>query len=360
MKVKEETTKAREIKLVKATLVHPSTFLPKRSGSLEVCDSVKKDGIQQPIVVRPHPTRLGEYEIIDGHNRYYGLFEKPEITRFFPGQEPEILVDIRHGLSDADVFKLSEIMHKRKNRNTYEKAQFYVKWIEAKAKELGKEEGALTAVAKELVSVKEPSKDDEIAYYFYEKELNAKQSLLSQYVKIYKMFKLIENRRPDLDIDKLKSLPLNKLYLLTKLLDNPIKLTIVVEKLLKNLDVSFDTIKTWIEDRVIEPKNHWTPQLQIKIEHDKAEELKSKLLSCFYDEKGKVIGTGLTDADLLKNGINCLIDFYNENYKFFKAEIEKDPKTKMNRIAKLYLNTERIIEEERKAKEELQKILKAT
>ena len=55
--LKKEPIKNREIKPVKATLIHTSTILPKRSRVHEVMNSVKNSVIEQPIVVRPHPTR---------------------------------------------------------------------------------------------------------------------------------------------------------------------------------------------------------------------------------------------------------------------------------------------------------------
>jgi hypothetical protein len=167
---KEEPAKTREIKLVKARLVHPSTILPKRGRSREVIDSVKRDGIQQPIIVRPHPTIPNEYEVVDGDTRRFALVEKPDIRLYNDETEPEILVDIRYGLTDTEVFQLSNTMHKRKERNTYEQAESYVKWIEAKAKELGKEEGALTEVAKKLIDDDEPNSPT------YPYTLNSKQS----------------------------------------------------------------------------------------------------------------------------------------------------------------------------------------
>jgi len=311
---KEEPAKTREIKLVKATIVHPSTILPKREGSRDVMDSVKRDGVQQPIIVRPHPDREGEYEIIDGHNRRYGLIEKPDINYYVPGREPEILVDIKYGLTDADVFNLSNIMHKRKERNTYEQAEFYVKWIDAKAKELGKEEGALTEVAKELIT-EEP---DSLTYSY---ALNSKQSLLSQYCKIYEMFQKLEQKRPDMDFNILKSLAINKLYELTKLMDNLPTLIKVVEKLLKNPNMTLDRIKELVEEHYVDrTKIPWKPIIQIPI--DIAQKFHDTLLK--YD--GQIFESQLTNNEILKQACLCLIKIFINNPEDFEVDLEKTKK----------------------------------
>jgi hypothetical protein len=308
---KEEPTKTREIKLVKATSVHPSTILPKREISREVMDSVKRDGIQQPIIVRPHPDREGEYEIIDGHNRRYGLIEKPDINYYVPGREPEILVDIRYGVTDADVFNLSNTMHKRKERNTYEQAEFYVKWIEAKAKELGKEEGALTEVAKELIT-EEPDS------LIYSSALNSKQSLLSQYRKIYEMFQKLEQKRPDLDFNILKSLAINKLYELTKLMDNLHTLIKVVEKLLKNPNMTLDRIKELTEEHVIDrSKTPWSAIIRLSAD------LTKNFHDALYKYNSQIFESSLTNNEIFKQATQCLIKIFVNHPEDFEVELEK-------------------------------------
>ena len=324
----EEPIKKKKIKSVKATLVYPSTILPKRSRVHKVINSVKKDDIQQPILVRPHPTIPNHYETIDGHNRYLGLFERPDITQFITEQEPEITVDIRYGLSDADVFKLANIIHTRESRNNYENSEYHVKWIETKESELGKKEGALTEVAKELITENQDSP-------LYSSALASKQSLLSQEQRIYKLFKNLEQKHPDLDFNILKPLAINKLYELTKLLDNPTELVKIVKKLIKNPDMKLDSLKRLTEeDQFIEPKTSWVPQIQIPQEY--AEKFKSKLLTCFTDKK---LGTSLTNTELVKNGVMCLIDLYNQNPQHFELEIEKDKRKKTHIISKIWLKS---------------------
>ncbi len=307
---KEEPTKTREIKLVKATSVHPSTILPKREISREVMDSVKRDGIQQPIIVRPHPDREGEYEIIDGHNRLYGLIEKPDINYYVQGREPEILVDIRYGLTDADVFKLSNTMHKRKERNTYETAEFYVKWIEAKAKELGKEEGALTEVAKELITESPDSPT-------YSYALNSKQSLLSQYCKIYEMFQKLEQKRPDLDLNILKSLAINKLYELTKLMDNLPILIKVVEKIIKNPNMTLDRIRELVEGHVVERKTPWSAIIRL------SPDLTKNFHDALCKSNPQVFESGLTNNEIVKQATQCLVKMFVNHPEDFEVEVER-------------------------------------
>jgi len=322
---KEEPAKTREIKLVNATLVHPSTILPKREVGFDVMDSVKRDGVQQPIIVRPHPDRDGEYEIIDGYNRWYGLIGKPDINYYAPGREPEVWVDIRYGLTDAEVFKLSNTMHKRKERNTYEQAEFYVKWIEAKAKELGKEEGALTEVAKELITI-DPAKTDSPVYeLIYSSELNSKQSLLSQYVKVYELFKMLETleqKYPDkfkeIDLNALKPIGLTRLYTLTKLMDNPPVLIKVVEKLSKNPNMTLDRLKELTEgDHFTERKTPWSVNMQIP--PDITKEFHDALYKC----NKQAFESEITNNEILRQANLCLIKTFVNHPEDFEVALEK-------------------------------------
>jgi ParB/RepB/Spo0J family partition protein len=329
----EEQAKTREIKMVNAMLVKPSSILPKRDSSREVMDSVKRDGVQQPIIVRPHPEKEGEYEIIDGHNRWYGITEVPNINNYVPGREPEILVDIRYGLTDADVFKLSNIMHKRKERNTYEQAEFYVKWIEAKAKELGKEEGALTEVAKELID------DVDSDHPIYPEVLNSKQSLLSQYVKVYELFKTLETleqKYPDkfeeIDLNAIKHIGLTRLYALTKLIDNPLTLIKVVQKLSKNPDMTLERLKELTEEHVIDrSKTPWSAV--IRLSPDISKDFKSAL----YKFNPKVFESSLTNNEILRDATKCLIKLFVDRVEDFEVELEKTKDG--NKITAIWMRT---------------------
>jgi len=318
-RLKEEQAKTMEIKKVGITLIHPSTILPKRERSHEVMESVRRDGMQQPIIVRPHPTIPNEYEVVDGDTRRFALVEKPDIRLYHDETEPEILVDIRYGLTDADAFKLSNIMHKRKERNTYEQAEFYVKWIEAKAKELGKEEGALTEVAKELID------DVDSDHPIYPEVLNSKQSLLSQYVKVYELFKMLETleqKYPDkfkeIDLNVIKHIGLTRLYALTKLIDNPLTLIKVVQKLSKNPDMTLERLKELTEEHVIDRTEK--PWLAIiKLPSDLAKSLHDALLKA----NRKVFESSLTNNEILKQATQCLIKLFVGQPEDFEVELEK-------------------------------------
>ncbi len=247
--VKIVLRKAMEIKYVSVNLVHPSSVLPKRKGGAEVKHSVKRDGLARPIIVRPHPTKPCEYEIIDGHNCYYGLLE----NKRNPYEDLTIKVDIRYGLTDSDVFKLANTLHIIEPKTTFEKAQFYLDWIQAKTKELGTSEGASKAVAQEMISGKTYPED-------YRSALASKQSLLSQYKAAYNLVIGLESGKlvykpNEIDFNTLKSHPLNKLMELTKLTEHPTQMKEVILKLEKEPDLSVKSLKQLTKDRSItEPK----------------------------------------------------------------------------------------------------------
>jgi len=316
---KEETAKTRENKKVGVTLIHPSTILPKRQRSHEVMGSVKRDGVQQQIIVRPHPTIPNEYEVIDGDTRRFALVEKPDLNYHTPGREPEILVDIRYGLTDAEVFKLSNTMHKRKERNTYEQAEFVVKWIEVKAKELGKEEGAKTEVAKELIDDDEPNSPT------YPYTLNSKQSLLSQYDKVYGLFKKLEtleknypDKFKDIDLNALKPIGLNRLYTLTKPMDNPPVLIKAVEKLSKNPNMTLDRLKELTEDEhYTEPKTSWSATIRI------SPDLTKKFHDALCKNNPQIFDTCIKNNEIFKQATQCLVKIFVNHPEDFEVELER-------------------------------------
>lgn len=318
---KEEQAKTREIKKVGVTRIHPSTILPKREKSHEVMESVKRDGVQQPIIVRPHPTIPNEYEVIDGDTRRFALVEKPDIRLYHDETEPEILVDIRYGLTDADVFKLADTLHKRNDRNTYEKAELYVKWIEAKAKELRKEEGALTEVAKKLITESPDSPT-------YSYALNSKQSILSQYVKVYELLKTLEtleqkhpDKFKDIDLNALKPIGLNRLYELTKLIDNPLKLIKVVEKLSKNPNMTLERLRELTEEHFIDrSKIPWSAIARIPPNESK------QLHDALYMLNDKIFESEMSNNEIVRRAIISLIREFLKNPSEYEPEIEKVPR----------------------------------
>jgi hypothetical protein len=62
--------KKQEFKSVPIKKVHPSTILPPRSYNSDLAESVKRYGIQQPLIVRPIVDKPREYEFIDGYGRF--------------------------------------------------------------------------------------------------------------------------------------------------------------------------------------------------------------------------------------------------------------------------------------------------
>ncbi|MEA5142802.1 MAG: ParB/RepB/Spo0J family partition protein [Oscillibacter sp.] len=67
--------RAGDIQQVRVTLLHEfagHTFKVQEDSPdfLSLRESIKENGIKEPLLVRPHPTIPGEYEIIAGHRRY--------------------------------------------------------------------------------------------------------------------------------------------------------------------------------------------------------------------------------------------------------------------------------------------------
>ena len=99
----------REFKLVYARNLHQSTILPQREHNQELIESVKKVGIQTPLIVRLVEGKPGEYEIIDGGLRSAELRD-----------DDQVLVDVRSDVKDSELFKISDATFKRKDRTAYE------------------------------------------------------------------------------------------------------------------------------------------------------------------------------------------------------------------------------------------------
>jgi ParB family transcriptional regulator, chromosome partitioning protein len=87
---------ARSVRTLPIERLHPGRFQPRRSFPPEamaaLVDSVKAQGILQPILVRPHPTRPDEYEILAGERRWRAaqaakLHEVPVLVRAIGDRE---------------------------------------------------------------------------------------------------------------------------------------------------------------------------------------------------------------------------------------------------------------------------------
>lgn len=319
---KKEPTKTREIKVVKANHVHPSTILPERERSKEIIDSVKRDGVQQPIIVRPHPHELFDYEIIDGWNRYLGAIgEHRSITFFNDETAPDIVVDIRYGLTESEIFRLSYDTQIRKERTTFERAAYYDKWIKTKANELGQMEGAKTEVARELVEIT-TSLDPKENPQLFEMVVNTKQSLLSQYCKVYEVITTLEKKYPNNDFDFLKPLSVNKLYALSKRLDNLLVLKKVVEKIEKNPKMKLDHINDLLtrDQRVVE--NVPTYALNVSISEEVGQSLHKKI----YEKNKDIFFSSKSTKHILGDVVRQLVELFLIYPDKYVLELEKTKK----------------------------------
>lgn len=66
------------VKRVPIEKVYPNSWNPKDKGHSKVEDvkrSIQKNGFKQPVQVRSHPEKAGEYEIIDGEQRFTAMVE---------------------------------------------------------------------------------------------------------------------------------------------------------------------------------------------------------------------------------------------------------------------------------------------
>jgi len=197
--------------------LHPSRVLPERDSSSELVESIRRDGIQQPIIVRPSPHESGMYEIIDGHIRYKSV-----------QQNQKVLVDARHNVDDVEVFKLSETTFKRKPRTTYERSLFYNKWVRTVEASSGGR-GAQSKVAREA---------------------NLSESEVSHYLSINRVFDRLGSQNVSETIfNTLKNQSVNKLYALSKVEDNSVMLE-VAAKMDENPKLTLEELKDVIEERI--------------------------------------------------------------------------------------------------------------
>lgn len=173
--VTEQRRVKRKIKQVYGRQLVLSTILPLRDVSDEIVESVRAEGQEQALIVRPHPTIPNKYEVIDGNIRLRGGFR--------PNQR--VLVDIRQNVADKDVFTISERTFKRRDRTAYEKAMFYKKWVDT----IGG-----TGAQREVASLSKLS-----------------EPTISQYVKIAELFEKQENLGVE-NFIAIKFLSKDKLY----------------------------------------------------------------------------------------------------------------------------------------------------
>ena len=336
---KEESYVKTETKTVKAYLVHPSETLPTRNRSREVINSVKRDGVKQAIIVRPHPRIKGQFEIIEGWNRYLGVIdETPHMWLYNDTTAPDIEVKVHYGLTDAETIKLAYTLHKRDKRNTYEFVKFIAKWVQLKSRELGSEEGAKTEVAKEFMTKYGPE-DEKRFPVLYGKELNAKQSMVSQNLKILDVFKKFREIYPyrnyDKKFGKFEYFSINKLYELTKLLDDTPAFVKVVEKLRKRSGMTIETLRKLVGgDEKSEKNQQLRPMFKLK--GYLAEQLKESLQKC----DARMFQVEEDVNELLKMANNGLIKCFIANPTKFKAEFTRDPRKGGYKLAGFKLKTQ--------------------
>ena len=89
-------SKAGSVREISVTLIKPNPNQPRRTFDQEelesLAETIKEHGIVQPIVVRPSPNQLGEYEIIAGERRWraaqiVGLTEVPTVEKDYDDLE---------------------------------------------------------------------------------------------------------------------------------------------------------------------------------------------------------------------------------------------------------------------------------
>ena len=203
----------RKLMYVEAAKLHPSTILPKREFDKQLEESVNREGIQLPIIVRPSPRENGKYEIIDGHGRY----ESIQSNR-------RVLVDVRYGLDDEGIFRISEATFKRKPRSTYERAFFYNNWVKTQPKS----QGAQKRVAK-------------IA--------NLSEAEISHYLSINSLFIRLGSHNITMNIfNALKIQSVNKLYALSKINEKEALLDIAA-KIAENPNMTLEELKEHIQEQ---------------------------------------------------------------------------------------------------------------
>ena len=326
----ESEAKKREFKWVSRKIVHSSFTIPTREQSEEVKRSVKNDGQQQPIIARPCTCEYSSephYEVIEGNTRLTPI--KSDML---------VLLDIRYDLTDYEVFKLAHIVHKRKGRKTFEKAEFYAKMVETKEKESG-------GVKKVEVAL----------------DCSIDPNLLSQYLKIWQLYKVlnmlkVERKVSDSDIKYLSSWGINRLYALTRLLDYHNLLAKAVNKIMAtNREFSVDAVRKLVKGLLHGDEKGSTHQPRViggysfALSLSFADEIKdfiyrregSQIYQKTHSDKEMVKRTALSLAKIGLETVKNNPDDFGEEYDTDKGgkaifcgfkKIDKQPKENLNAL----------------------------
>ena len=103
-------------KTVAVTHLHPGKYQPRHAFGDEelqnLADSIRTKGVLQPLLVRPHPAQVGEFEIIAGERRWRAaqlaqVHEVPVIVRDFDDRET-LEVALIENLQRQDLSPLEE------------------------------------------------------------------------------------------------------------------------------------------------------------------------------------------------------------------------------------------------------------
>jgi len=103
-------------KVVAVVHLHPGKYQPRHNFSddqlRDLSDSIREKGVLQPLLVRPHPKQVGEFEIIAGERRWRAaqlaqLHEVPVIIRDFDDRET-LEVALVENLQRQDLSALEE------------------------------------------------------------------------------------------------------------------------------------------------------------------------------------------------------------------------------------------------------------
>lgn len=96
--------------------LHPGKYQPRHAFGeadlKDLADSIRSKGVLQPLLVRPHPTQLGQFEIIAGERRWRAsqlaqIHEVPVIVRDFDDRET-LEVALIENLQRQDLSPLEE------------------------------------------------------------------------------------------------------------------------------------------------------------------------------------------------------------------------------------------------------------